>query len=202
MIAADVMTENPRTIRSSDSLAMALDALQSMQVRHLPVVDEDDNLVGILSDRDLGSLVRLFIEGADAEDLAAPLNSRTVAELMSADVLSVSPDTSTNAIVELMLEERIGAVPVVDGDGAVVGIVSYVDILRSLLRPGNTTLPQAPTKKAAAKKAAPKKPAPKNAATPKKAAPKKPAPKNAAAPKKAATPKKAAPKKPAPKKSR
>jgi len=132
MIAADLMTENPRTIRVTDSIGEALDVLQSMDIRHLPVVDDEDNLVGMLSDRDLGPLMRVFTEGEDAKRISVPLAQRRVADFMSADVVSVDPDADVKDVIQTMLEERIGAVPVVDGEGSVSGIISYVDILRAL----------------------------------------------------------------------
>jgi acetoin utilization protein AcuB len=134
MTAADLMTENPRTIRATDTIAQALDALQSMEIRHLPVVDDANELVGILSDRDLGSMMRSFTEGADAQRLIVPLSQRRVADFMSGDVVSVDTDADLGEITDTMLDQRIGAVPVVDGEGSVVGIISYVDVLRALAR--------------------------------------------------------------------
>jgi acetoin utilization protein AcuB len=131
MIAVDIMTVNPRTIRSTDSLGQALEVLQSLEVRHLPVVDELGHLVGMLSDRDLGSLVRVFTEGAEAERLTLPLNTRSVAEVMSSFPISVASDADILEVIDQMLEERIGAVPVVDDAENVIGIISYVDVLRS-----------------------------------------------------------------------
>ena len=132
MIAADMMTENPRTVRASDPVGDALDALQSLEVRHLPVVDDENNLVGMLSDRDLGSLMRVFTEGEGGQRLIVPLARQLVSDLMSADVLTVNPDADVVEVIEMMLEQRVGAVPVVDGEGGIVGIISYVDVLRSV----------------------------------------------------------------------
>jgi acetoin utilization protein AcuB len=131
MIAADIMTKNPRTVPASATVAEAVDLLQSMNVRHLPVVDDAGHLVGMLSDRDLGPLVRIFTEGAEAERMLA-LSQRQVSELMSGDVVTVEPDTDVREVIDDLLEERIGAVPVVSGPDDVVGIVSYVDVLRAL----------------------------------------------------------------------
>jgi CBS domain-containing protein len=135
MIAADVMTENPRTIGSNDTIAQAIDALQAMDVRHLPVVDEEGELVGMLSDRDLGPMMRTYVEGAEAERMVLPLSRTRVAQVMSSDVVSVDVDDDVTDVVETMLEQRVGAVPVVDGEGAVVGIISYVDVLRDCVLP-------------------------------------------------------------------
>lgn len=126
--AADLMTENPRTVREEDSVADALEILEQLDVRHLPVVDEEGNLVGMLSDRDL----RPIRSERDEEDEVR--RARTpVTDLMTSAVVSVTPDAEMEEIVELMLDHRIGAVPVVNGEGQVVGIVSYVDILRALV---------------------------------------------------------------------
>lgn len=134
MIAADLMTENPRTIRDTDLVSEALEALQSMEIRHLPVVDRGNNLVGMLSDRDLGPLMTIFTEGVEAQRMIVPLSRRRVSELMSADVVSVDPDDDVREVIETMLEQRVGAVPVVDAEGNVAGIISYVDVLRVMSR--------------------------------------------------------------------
>jgi acetoin utilization protein AcuB len=132
MIAADLMTENPRTMLPTDTVSQAVEALQSMNVRHLPIVDEGGRLIGMLSDRDLGPLMRTFTEDAEVEHMVVPLSRRRVAELMSSDVVSVDLESDLAEVIELMLDERIGAVPVVDDADNVVGIISYVDVLRAV----------------------------------------------------------------------
>jgi len=132
MNAAQLMTDNPRTIRVDDTLADALELLQSMAVRHLPVVDEHGDLVGMLSDRDVAALARSFTEGEDATRTIAQRAGTRVAAVMSADPVCVDPDADAAEVIERMLENRIGAVPVVDGDGTVVGIISYIDVLRAM----------------------------------------------------------------------
>jgi CBS domain-containing protein len=74
----------------------------------------------MLSDRDLRS--------ARASDLDA-----LVTELMSADVVSVGPESDALEVIDLMIDTKVGAVPVVDDeDGSLLGIISYVDVLRKL----------------------------------------------------------------------
>lgn len=128
VIAADLMTENPRTILEDASIEDALQVLEELDVRHVPVVDDDGNLVGMLSDRDLGPLKDDY-----DEDNAVRRARTRVAERMTSDVVSTNMDAEIEEIVELMLDHKIGAVPVVDGEGHVVGIVSYVDVLRTLV---------------------------------------------------------------------
>lgn len=128
IVAADLMTENPRTIRGDESVAEAIEALELLDVRHLPVVDEHNNLVGMISDRDLRPLQMSWDDEAPIRRARTP-----VVSLMSGSVVSVEPHTRVHEIVDLMLDHGIGAVPVVDGEGNVVGIVSYVDILRAVI---------------------------------------------------------------------
>jgi acetoin utilization protein AcuB len=97
------------------------------------VVDDQNSLVGMLSDRDLGPLLRTSAEEADAEGTILPLSQRRVADYMSADVVSVEADTEMREVIETMLEQHIGALPVVDGEGNVTGIISYVDVLRAMI---------------------------------------------------------------------
>jgi acetoin utilization protein AcuB len=135
MIAADIMTNNPQTLPSTASVADAVDALQSMHVRHLPIVDEEGVIVGMVSDRDLGPLMRTFIEGAEVERMVAPPSERRIVDLMSTDPVAVHQDTDMGEIIDTLIDERVGAVPVVDDADHVVGIISYVDVLAAL-RPG------------------------------------------------------------------
>lgn len=123
MLAHEVMTENPRTIRESDTIGEAILVLETMDVRHLPVVDSQGNLVGMLSDRDLRPIMRSF-EDAAAQSLTP------VAEIMTAGPITVEVDSDIKEVIETILEQRVGAVPVVDGDGNIAGIISYVDLLR------------------------------------------------------------------------
>jgi len=115
--AEQLMTKNPASIRITATGRRALALLHELDVRHLPVLNEDNELVGMLSDRDF----------ARTTNLDGP-----VADLMSSDVLSLTLDSELTDILELMLTHKVGALPVTDGDNALVGIVSYIDVLREL----------------------------------------------------------------------
>jgi CBS domain-containing protein len=132
MSAHDLMTPNPVTVTPQASVAEAWDLMRELEIRHVPVV-ENGALVGMLSDRDLArfDIARLLtVEGAEA--LRDELGTAVV-KVMSSDVIAVNPETELAEIVELLVEHRIGAVPVVRSDTReVVGIVSYVDVLRAL----------------------------------------------------------------------
>lgn len=132
MTADDLMTPDPVTVTPQASVAEVWDLMRELEVRHVPVV-EGGALVGMLSDRDLArfDMTRLLmVEGAEMlrHELATP-----VVRVMSSDVIAVNPETELEEIVELLVEHRIGAVPVVRSNTReVVGIVSYIDVLRAL----------------------------------------------------------------------
>ena len=132
MIARDLMTANPVTVDPKATIADAWDLMRELEIRHVPVV-QDGALVGMLSERDLGTLDVgrvLALEGASA---ARAELARPVIETMSADVISVHPETEVADVIGLLLEGRVGALPVIRPDTReVLGIISYVDILRAL----------------------------------------------------------------------
>jgi acetoin utilization protein AcuB len=129
--ARDIMTSEPASVLATDTIGYAIETLQALEVRHLPVVNEARELVGILSDRDLRALSRTYLTASNETHRQHTLD-RPVAALMTGDVLAVESEASVAEIVALMLEHKIGAVPVTDADGALIGIVSYVDVLRSI----------------------------------------------------------------------
>jgi acetoin utilization protein AcuB len=132
MRAGELMTAYPVTVSPQATVAEALDLMRDMDIRHLPVVD-GGSLVGMLSDRDLAYLnvgALLTEQGADAvrRQLTTP-----VIKVMRPDVICVEPETDLSDVVELLIEHKIGAVPVIrPGTQAVVGIVSYIDVLRAV----------------------------------------------------------------------
>jgi CBS domain-containing protein len=131
MIVREIMTPEPYAVNVSSNVRQVLRMLAEADVRHLPVVEEG-SLVGIVSDRDLRSLGPIGPEvfeqrGATREALAQP-----VTEIMSSDIVTVTPENDVAEVIDLMIEHRIGAVPVVEaGSTRLVGIVSYVDALRA-----------------------------------------------------------------------
>ena len=132
MTAGDLMTPDPTIVVPEASVAEAWDLMRDLDIRHLPVV-EGRTLVGMVSDRDFGRMDMAGIfagEGADAlrEELATP-----VVKIMSADVIWVDTETDLSDVVSLLIEHKVGALPIVSpGTRDVVGILSYIDVLKVL----------------------------------------------------------------------
>ena len=130
--AQELMTENPTAVRESARVREAVALFQDLDVRHLPVINAERELVGMLSDRDLRSLaVPQVVDGEWIGAIQTALDAR-VSTLMSSDAIAVTVDAAARELIDLMLEHKIGALPVVDAEGVLVGIVSYVDLLRAL----------------------------------------------------------------------
>ncbi len=130
MITRDLMTANPVTVGPKATIADVWELMREMEIRHVPVVS-DRGLVGMVSDRDLGrlDLTRAVSgTGAPGEELGV-----SITEVMSPDVIAIEPETELAEVLDLFLEHKIGALPVVEPDTReVVGILSYVDVLRGL----------------------------------------------------------------------
>ncbi len=132
MTARDLMTPDPITVAPDSSISDAWDLMSEHDIRHVPVV-QDGALVGMLSSRDLplSDILRLLsVEGAVALNREM---SKPVSKIMSRDVISVEPDARASDIVRLLVEHKVGAIPVVGANtGKLLGIVSYIDVLRAL----------------------------------------------------------------------
>jgi acetoin utilization protein AcuB len=131
VIAQDLMTKNPVRINEEAKVRDAVELLANLDVRHLPVVNADDEVVGMLSDRDLRALTVPAINAGEYEGRVMRALDAKVATVMSADVLTVDAEADVYEIVDLMLDNKVGAVPVVDSEGNLVGIISYIDVLRA-----------------------------------------------------------------------
>jgi CBS domain-containing protein len=128
-IAEEIMTERVTTLREDAPLSAALEVMQEQNIRHLPVV-RGDRLVGMLSDRDLTALGLGPVTDLSALDSLQEKLAKKVGEAMSTSLVTVSRVTGLVEIADLLIEEKIGAVPVTEGED-LVGIVSYVDVLRA-----------------------------------------------------------------------
>jgi acetoin utilization protein AcuB len=132
MKVRDVMTPNPITVTPQATLAEVWGLMREADIRHVPVV-RSGILIGMLSDRDLAALDvgRVpTMEGADA--LRRTLDTPVIS-VMSADVISVEPEADLGDVIDLMIENKVGAIPVVLPDTReVVGIASYIDVLRAV----------------------------------------------------------------------
>jgi CBS domain-containing protein len=132
----DVMRRDFVSLKATDRLDFADDILTLGRIRHLPVL-EDGKLVGIVSQRDL--LSRSLSKALDFEprDRRTFLKSVDVFEAMTRHVITVEASTNLEEAARLLIRQRIGCLPVVDGAGAPIGIVTETDLLRAAYLSGD-----------------------------------------------------------------
>ena len=130
--AGERMTLAPVTVQPSDGIKDALAKMKKGGFRHLPVVDAEGKLVGMLSDRDI-RLIRPSLAFVKDEEAALQLWSASVRQAMVFNPVTIEPEASIEAAAELMLHWEVGALPVVKDRDVLVGIITYTDLLRELI---------------------------------------------------------------------
>jgi acetoin utilization protein AcuB len=132
MLVRERMSTRPVTITANVAITEALRVMRQSQVRRLPVLDEKGELVGIVSEKDL-----LYASPSPATSLSIYemhylLSRLRVAELMTKDLLTVTPDTPLEEAARIMADHKIGGLPVVQ-EGKLVGIITETDIFKVFL---------------------------------------------------------------------
>lgn len=126
------MTAALVTIKPTDTVRTALLRMEDQEIRHLPVT-EGEQLIGMISDRDLREYRLPVVEEVDNPEYADDLLETPISEVMNANLVTLDPGETVKTAIDLILEYGVGAVPVVDRRREVlVGIVSYVDVLKYL----------------------------------------------------------------------
>ena len=132
MLVRKRMSTNPVTITADVPITEALRIMRQNQVRRLPVLDENGELIGIVSEKDL-----LYASPSPATSLSIHemhymLSRLQVTELMTADPVTITPDTLLEEAALIMADNKIGGLPVVQ-DGKLVGIITETDIFKVFL---------------------------------------------------------------------
>lgn len=128
----EIMSSRVVAIRPEDTIRHAFRQLCAQRIRHLLVM-EGDRLVGIVTDRDIRLALPSLPFVADIAEMYLKLDDVKVRDVMTRDVLTVTPDTSLRTAVDLFLHHVISGLPVM-ADGRAVGILTETDALRALRR--------------------------------------------------------------------
>ena len=132
----EVMVASPVTVSSGDSLQHALSLLEKHRVHELPVV-EQGRVVGIVTDGDLKFFTPAFQIFRDQEELRQTLRELTVAEAMTVEPMSISPQATLLDATKLMHDHSIGALLVVEEE-KLLGILAVSDVLRIVIEQHET----------------------------------------------------------------
>jgi CBS domain-containing membrane protein len=130
---ADFMTRKLVTVSERDTLESLEELMRRLRLRHLPVVDHQNQLIGLITHRDLLSAAASWLTPREAEENAV-IQQLPVRRIMQHEVLTVQPEDSLIEAGKLMWDSKIGCLPVVDADGALVGILTETDFIRIAVR--------------------------------------------------------------------
>ena len=129
MLVKDRMTSDPVIITTDTSLKDALEIVRSNPFRHLPVLDEDGKLVGIVTEKSLVYASPTSTSALSVFEVDYILSRTKVGQIIQGSVVTVGPDWPIEEAARVMVDHRIGCLPVVEDD-KVVGIISDTDIFR------------------------------------------------------------------------
>jgi len=131
MRVGDCMTASPQFLAPSASMREAVTLLQRHHIRHIPIV-EGNALVGIVTDRDVRRASPSLLSGINQSDYDEVLDATQLSRIMTRQPLTVSPDNEVVDAVRVLVEKKVGGLPVVK-DGRLVGMFTSSDALRVLL---------------------------------------------------------------------
>jgi acetoin utilization protein AcuB len=126
-MATKLVTVTPET-----TIVKARDLLREHNIKQVPVLDKQDRLVGILTDRDIRSAWASPATTLSVYELTYVLQKLTVESVMVKNVITTTPDATIERAAKVMHDNRIGSLPVVEGD-KVVGIITSTDLMEVLL---------------------------------------------------------------------
>ena len=132
MLVGERMTRNPVTITEDTSIDDALHLMRERKVRRFPIMDTAGHLVGIISDKDLLHAAPSPASTLSVYEMHYLLAKLTVKKVMSSPVITISPDVPLEDAARIMADNKIGGLPVLDGD-KLVGIITETDIFKILL---------------------------------------------------------------------
>jgi CBS domain-containing membrane protein len=118
-----VMKSTVLTAERSEAVSAALGRMQKAEVRHFPVIDGTRRLIGVVSERDLGRAAAMMQTAEGTRD------TLRVGDVMNKEPLRVTRSLPAHEAAAMMIEHKIGMLPVVDEHGIVCGIVTAIDFL-------------------------------------------------------------------------
>jgi len=128
MLVKDVMKTQLVTLNADSKLGFANDIMYLGRIRHLPVV-KGEAVVGILTQRDLyrASLTSILTNWKENKEF---LDSIKVSEVMTKNVITVAPDATIEEAAQIMIDKKVGGLPVVKEKNKLVGLITETDVLQ------------------------------------------------------------------------
>jgi CBS-domain-containing membrane protein len=139
----DVMTANVVKVRADAEIGEVTNLLSEHRISGMPVVDGEDRVIGVITEADVLSMAGLrtghgfkdIVRHLLGEPLPANPQGRSLRDAMSAPAITTGPDTDIREVALILDERRIKRLPVVDGQGKLIGVISRADIVRTIGAP-------------------------------------------------------------------
>ncbi len=125
----DWMSSPVHSLQENESLHAARDLMDLHRIRHIPIVDMDNNFIGLITHRDLLSATISELAELDSETRKEIDSGIPLREIMNTDVRTVEPDSNLKDAAQLLLNHKYGCLPVLDND-QLVGILTEADFLK------------------------------------------------------------------------
>lgn len=129
VVASQIMSKPVTTLYPEDSLKEAWKLFDQKRFRHVPIISREHKILGLLSDRTLLHETVEFVKHVpEGED------DRCVKEVMITNILCAQPNTDISHIAKIFIDEKVGAMPIVNAQGMIEGILTRSDILRTIVK--------------------------------------------------------------------
>ena len=132
LTASQIMSSQVTTLNPHDSITDAINLFKRTKLRHIPIITNNERVVGILSDRDLLHYLSGMSDDYSQQKSTIRIKDE-IKRVMKTKVLTASKDTDVRFIARLFVEQHIGAMPIV-AEGNLVGIITRSDVLGAVMR--------------------------------------------------------------------
>ena len=126
----DYMTPDPQTLDVESTLLDAVLLIRRAELRHIPIM-EDGRVVGILTDRDVGRVAPSVLGSGSPQEYNRFFEETRAGKVMTRNLVSIAPEAPLAEAVNLLYKNKLGCLPVLDGD-RLIGIITVSDMLRAL----------------------------------------------------------------------
>lgn len=133
MNAESIMSREVITIKNDDAIIDAYRLMKEKDIRHLPVVDGNKKVIGMLSDRDVNKAMITKKMGEYNNEALIPSESK-VSNYMNFPVYTINEKTDVKAVAEIMIKEKISSLIVINDHERITGIVTTTDMLAYILQ--------------------------------------------------------------------
>ncbi len=128
LIVEEIMNRHVFTLKETDSVKKAISLINEQKIRHIPIIDEYDHLLGIITDRDIKEALPSSFHLNNEEQIL----SKPVKEIMKKEIITIHPLDFVEEVAALFYEHKIGCLPVVK-ENKLVGIITQTDVLRTFV---------------------------------------------------------------------